>query len=471
MSTPKIIAALLLLFAGGLAIHWFTKKEPEPVPNDRVSVESFRQLQSEMDQFRGKLTEAQVERILDLPHRTTKGQIVKVERPDSPDASFELEEAPGAEGGNLLNLYLGPRKQSISVLLSPDNRIVVAAEYRVRDTSVKYVGPLRANRIRALPSITPRIVPDIERRELEAESILIGESKEYLNRPIATASEAPKPPPLPSETPQASPAPPSPPANAAVTPSAAPSPDALKPPPAVPSPVPAPTSAAPIASNRAPANYVPGKPVPFKISLPSGKTLTDVILAVGVTSPSKGVSAPGAAKSYQDSHPNGNARCQCSVSKGKLNGMATIFYEDGSVESTASYVDGALNDVLCVWDENRDRLLYAKYTKNKKDGLYCLFQRQLPWLVQEWSKGALQHEYLVKYVGDKSDLLDTAKLQEGTDDETAYGQARQQLDDLQKRLLRDENDLKQRVREDFRKEPKVKPVDKTAPSALRNGRP
>jgi antitoxin component YwqK of YwqJK toxin-antitoxin module len=460
MSTPKIIAGLLTVIVASAAFYWFTRKEPEQPPNDRVNSENFRQLQSEMERLRLNMTEAQVESILDLPHRTAGGQIVKEERPDSPDARFVLEELPNGEGGNLLNLYLGPRKQSIAVLLSAEKRIVIAAEYRVRDDSLKYVGPLKANRIRELRPLThPRFLDDQERREQDEEDKMVEELKDSLSRPTVKPPE-PAPQPLPTTVAQPTPpVQPSPQASAVVPSTALPTPEPSTPAPVVPAPIGSAPPTAPVTP--VPASQAPSKPQPLQITLPSGKMLTDATVPFGVPIPGQGGGVFGGGMPYQDTHPNGNVRCRYSVGKGKLNGPATTFYDDNCVESTATYVDGELNGVLRVWNEDKERLLYAEYRKNNRDGLVCLWRKNWPWLVQEWSKGALKHENLVKDVDEKPVVLDAAKPGEAEDEE--FAQARQQLRELQKSLSRNTDEVKQKARDQFKKEEQKSKATKANP--------
>jgi antitoxin component YwqK of YwqJK toxin-antitoxin module len=476
MNTPKIIVGLLTIFIASATYYFLTKKEPEPPPNERVVEGIFAQLRSEM-------TEDQVESLLGSPHKKMGGDIVRIDLADSPDPKYAIEEQPLTEGGNPLNFYQGRNKESIVVLFSGRKGTVAAVEYRIGDYPVLYRGPRIAKRTAPMRMTSQGRVAGTDQEQEQRELLAQYERRKELEKNFVagsfvtsqeSAAKPADPPPQPSSIASAAGASvqPSPPVGSLASLPTSPSPESLKPAPAASAPSVSASPATPVAPAPARTNSVPSKGQPLKITLPSGKMLTDATLALGASASWQGGGLSGGAASYQETHPSGSVRGRYSVSKGKLNGPATTYYENNSVESMASYMDGQLHDVLSVWDEKHERLLYAKYTRDNKDGIVCLFRSKWPWLVQEWSKGALQHEYLVRYVDENADVLDAAKLEEGTDDETDCSEARRQLDDLQKRLLRNAKDVKQKVIEDFRKEQKkAKQAKDSSAPATRNGRP
>jgi antitoxin component YwqK of YwqJK toxin-antitoxin module len=462
MSTAKIIAGILTVIAASVAYHFLTKKEPERPPNDRVTEVTFAQL-------RAKMTEDRVEDILGVPHKRSGGDIVRIDLADSPDPKYAIEEQALTEGGNPLNLYQGRNKETIAVLFSGREGNVAAIEYRVADYPVIYRGPLVAQRSAPLRLTAPGRVAGTEEEQERRDLLAQYERRKELEKDLVASrfysSSGPDPKPAEPDPKPADPNPPQPSATASAPGPSVPSspqasvvgmssaslsPEPLQAAPVVPAPVAGSAPAAPVKPAPATAGSVPTKPQPLKITLPSGKVLTDANLAFGVSSSGQNSMASAGGVAYQEMHPSGAVRCRYSVSKGKLNGLVTTCYENGGVESTACYENGQLNDVCCDWDETGARLLYAKYTRDSKDGVFCLFSKKWPWLVQEWFKGALKHEYLVKYVDEKPVVLDAAKPDEAEDE--GFAQARQQLNELLKRQQDTANEIKQKARDQFKKD-------------------
>jgi hypothetical protein len=115
-----------------------------------------------------------------------------------------------------------------------------------------------------------------------------------------------------------------------------------------------------------------------------------------------------------------------------------------------------------------ERLLYAEYATGNKNGLLCLFREQLPWFVQEWQEGVFKEEYLVMYVDKAPKALPSAKFAEA--DVADCDSAREQLGAVERRLGRDEDELKRNVASWSRKMdrlPKQSKVPPPSPSAKR----
>jgi hypothetical protein len=114
------------------------------------------------------------------------------------------------------------------------------------------------------------------------------------------------------------------------------------------------------------------------------------------------------------------------------------------------YTDARLDGPLKLWNEKKERILYAEFKKGKKHGLVCLFEHQRPRLVQEWTSAKLQGEYFVRYGGPSPAVLNATDLSD--DEADTFANAKEQLRVLEKELQANEARLKRELAEWARKE-------------------
>ncbi|HUT88730.1 MAG TPA: hypothetical protein VMY37_04495 [Thermoguttaceae bacterium] len=158
-----------------------------------------------------------------------------------------------------------------------------------------------------------------------------------------------------------------------------------------------------------------------RIKLPSGKTLTEAMVRI----PKQWQSElfPSEAPILICQYPNGVIQGVHTYSYGKLNGATAILDDNGKLSTLANYHKGQLDGQLRCWEQRKEdeeriakkrgsRLLFfGEYSRGRKNGLSCLFDKGLPWLIQEWDKNTLVDEYLVKFADGKSTVVSWAKLE------------------------------------------------------------
>jgi antitoxin component YwqK of YwqJK toxin-antitoxin module len=130
------------------------------------------------------------------------------------------------------------------------------------------------------------------------------------------------------------------------------------------------------------------------------------------------------------------------VDEGTLNGAAATLYEDGHLQTLAeNYKEGCLHGALRQWNKDGTRLFYGQYLRGEKDGVICLFQNGMPWLIQDWDKGKLLTEYFVKGAQGGPRIVPTTPA---TGDEKAKAsEVHEQLNALDKKMEEGERKLKQ----------------------------
>ena len=152
MSVQKALVIFLAVVLAATAYQFITSRPPSEPSNDCVHEFAF-------DRLRAGMTEAEVEGILGQPHKTISGQVVRVERLESPTMSWAIEEQRDDANGNVLKVYCGRNEESIAVLFLTETRKVTAAEYRVSDCPVIYVGPSAFTRSKTIAAASmPRLV-------------------------------------------------------------------------------------------------------------------------------------------------------------------------------------------------------------------------------------------------------------------------------------------------------------------------
>lgn len=157
-----------------------------------------------------------------------------------------------------------------------------------------------------------------------------------------------------------------------------------------------------------------------KIKLPSGKVLTEAMVKI----PKRWQSIfPSEAPILISKYPNGAIQGVHTYAYGKLNGMTAILDDNGKLSTLANYYKGRLNGQLRCWEETKEKekrivkrrgprlLFFGEYTRGRKNGLACLFNKGLPWLIQEWNKNNLVDEYLVEFVDGKPTVVSSRKLE------------------------------------------------------------
>lgn len=200
----------------------------------------------------------------------------------------------------------------------------------------------------------------------------------------------------------------------------------------------------------------------ISITLPSGAKLTEAMLEV----PRKWEKKlfPDEATVYIATYPNDEIQGVFTLDNAKLDGAAIALFESGYFQTLAFYRRANLNGPMKQWNENGECLLYADYKYGRKHGLLCLFQAGSPWLIQEWDKGNVQNEYLVKF----SELMPKAQM--NAEESEEYRKAITELALLEAMLKENETELKRNLAKWYRKEHeriKRERQTKLAPDKLR----
>jgi hypothetical protein len=177
-----------------------------------------------------------------------------------------------------------------------------------------------------------------------------------------------------------------------------------------------------------------------QITLPSHAILTQSML--NVPENWKKIFFPSRTNVLFGYYPDNSVHGVFSLDKAnKLNGVAAMLYDNGALQTLAvAYKKGDLDGCLKQWDEDGKRVFYAEYRNGKKQGILCLFQGGMPWLIQEWEKAKAENEYLVKWAQHSQSILPTSTLT-GSDSEE-LSRARQQLAMVEKTEIQFKNTLK-----------------------------
>lgn len=159
-------------------------------------------------------------------------------------------------------------------------------------------------------------------------------------------------------------------------------------PPAVPAP-PAAAPAPPAAPPAAPA-------APFtRLELPSGAVLE--ARQFKVSEAELASYFPDDGTFYEDRDPAGNVRTVVTHQKGVLHGTAAAFHAPDQLSAVAPYRSGKRHGLLRLWTEDGSKQFLASYKNGNLDGIKCLFRDDRPWIVEEWTNASLRSRYLVQY--------------------------------------------------------------------------
>ena len=158
-------------------------------------------------------------------------------------------------------------------------------------------------------------------------------------------------------------------------------------------------------STAKPSKYTPP---PFKVTLPSDKELTQALMEL----PENWIKKlfPNDDLVYAEKYPSDKVQGVYAFYQGKLNGPAARLYESGGMSALANYAMSDRDGTVRLWEENKHRLLYAEYKRDKKHGTVCLFRDDLPWFIQEYDMDDLTAEYLVRWKEGTSEAIPRAKL-------------------------------------------------------------
>jgi S1-C subfamily serine protease len=195
----------------------------------------------------------------------------------------------------------------------------------------------------------------------------------------------------------------------------------------------------------------PARPAPLpqggqsfgKIELPSGLIVNDSQVAF-----------PGErVKELFDGNPTAmvakddkeRVRVLVCQNRGQLHGPAVSFYEDGSPQSVGHYDDMRRQGEFFVWHENGFRHLYATYKRDKKHGIYCVFQDDMPHLIVECELGEARGIHLVKFNGGRAEIDSFDTLDAASKDDRAK-EALADLASLDADLEKGEKQLRQMTR-------------------------
>ena len=446
MSIPKILAILLLIAGAAVAYQMIAKEKCEPPPNERVNEQKF-------DELRAKMTATQVESILGSPHRTAGGEIVQLERPGSPDLQGTIHERPCTPGGNKMNVYQGRNEESIEVLFSAKEEVVIAAEYHVSDHPVIYRGPRVAKRSEDLLAVSIGQSAGPDKKQKQQENVARYERRKTLEKRAGTSlfgSAEPTSTSPPASPPPTTPIPPKSDTSQKQSVQRRSPADQPSAPAAVPSnglPLGNPTVVAPAVGTNAARN----RSGPFRIELPSGKVLTASLPTFELPRPWPDKLFPKGAVVFVARDSKDAVRGVFTLSKAKLHGASATVYASGHLHTAAFYAEGRLHGPVRIWTEQKERLLYAEYKNGNKHGLICLYRERAPWLLQEWDNAKLEAEYLVSYAGATPTVLPSSNLAEHTDDLAA---AQRQIEDLEENIRREQNKIKADAADWTRKEDK-----------------
>jgi len=145
-------------------------------------------------------------------------------------------------------------------------------------------------------------------------------------------------------------------------------------------------------------------------------------------------------------YPNGEVQGVYVFERGKLNGPAAGLHESGGLCVLANYRESDRDGPLRSWDEQKQRHVYAQYTKGRKNGLVCLFRHDLPWLAQEWKANQLVAEYLVKPAVQGLNPVLAGTLD--AEDAKELARAHAQLAETEAEMKKGEVELKKALREE-----------------------
>ena len=143
---------------------------------------------------------------------------------------------------------------------------------------------------------------------------------------------------------------------------------------------------------------------------------------------------------FVEKYADGNLQGMHSRYSGRLDGASATLCENGNLKMLAYYPGGQLQGACRVWDDEQRMLLYCNYKDSKKHGITCLLKDGVPWLLQEWNKGALESETVVVRRG--TDFV-------AVDDPQQLAKAKERLSTVEKELAETVSGTKTSLRKWF----------------------
>ena len=208
-------------------------------------------------------------------------------------------------------------------------------------------------------------------------------------------------------------------------------------------------SASPTERDADPAD--PDRVYGFKtITLPSGKSLSAKTLVAAMLRPLELIDVDTPTFSWDND--GGTIGGVCAHRRGKLHGVTSAFHETGKPVLLGVYSESKRDGPLLTWDDSGKLALYARYTHGNNDGLLCLFQKNKPWLIQDYEKGKLLESYLVRVEGDTPVLVPSSEAEQDEKMKAELERAVDELEEVEQRLAENERQIKRRLATAFRKE-------------------
>lgn len=210
------------------------------------------------------------------------------------------------------------------------------------------------------------------------------------------------------------------------------------------------------------------------VKLPSGKVLTEAI--VRVPKQWQYELFPEETPLFISKYPNGEIQGIYAYAFAKLHGAAAVLHEGGGLARLARYHEGQVDGQLRHWEKQQPKKqgepkqqaacmeFFGQYVRGRKDGLVCVFRERSPWLIQDWEKGRLVREYLVKPVGGKPALVSWDELKPADPDlpEAVFAErmelikdfttAQRRLKSLETQLRKSETETKRQLAAWYRDE-------------------
>ncbi len=140
--------------------------------------------------------------------------------------------------------------------------------------------------------------------------------------------------------------------------------------------------------------------------------------------------------------------------KGKLNGPTLSSSASDSLIWAANYKDASRDGPLRIWDGNGDLMLYAEYKADyqgtRLNGMTCIFQNGLPWVLLQYNAGKLAASYLVEFSSGTpvAQPLESGAASAG--DQDPLGAALSRLAKLEEELTVRERAIKRGLAEAFK---------------------
>lgn len=183
------------------------------------------------------------------------------------------------------------------------------------------------------------------------------------------------------------------------------------------------------------------------VRLPSGSDLSYGAVRIPDDWPESHVSKEAGVRTIN--FPSGKPKSLHAFLNARLHGPSFLLHDDGSQRWAADYLEGERDGALRLWDTSSEMALFAEYVRNGKKGLVCVFQSGMPWLIQEWDKNQMTHEYLVRWNAGVPRLVDCDNLA-GPAESQEVAAAHDRIAELEAVFLDEETEVKQDLAAWFR---------------------